>query len=298
MKKGVQDWEESGKGRDVGDIGLDDAHVLAVKGGFTFTEDDTVPPRKRANLQAMFDRFDCTSLTSFREKFYLYRLCPTQGVCSGGGGGGGIEEWKSVVLPASQCGGSGQRYVGCTKDGRPHGEGMLLRQGSIASVVHIGVFEGGRQHGYGAILTPRGEMFHGFFKESIMWGPGVYTFPRPLALDKTPSSSSSCRQSPPPPPSSCHRVKFQGMHNGRPCGLGRMIWSDGSMELGIFDGQEVQQTCNESAEDVQGVILVAEKNAEFAKRVVAEVLDALKSHPVLWKDHCQDEMERVLAAQG
>jgi len=49
---GVQEWSESGKGEGVGKIELVDLYVLAIRGGFVFTSDDSVPDRKRANLQS------------------------------------------------------------------------------------------------------------------------------------------------------------------------------------------------------------------------------------------------------
>jgi len=49
---GVQEWSESGKGEGVGTIELDDLYMLAIRGGFVFTSDESMPDRKRANLQS------------------------------------------------------------------------------------------------------------------------------------------------------------------------------------------------------------------------------------------------------
>ena len=47
-------WEASGRGPV--DLSLQDAHQLAVLGGFVFTDDATVPLNKRANLQSRFSQ--------------------------------------------------------------------------------------------------------------------------------------------------------------------------------------------------------------------------------------------------
>ena len=54
---GVQDWNLSGQGRDVGPIALSDAHILAIKAGFVFTDNQGVPAQKRANLQGTLSVF-------------------------------------------------------------------------------------------------------------------------------------------------------------------------------------------------------------------------------------------------
>ena len=54
---GVQEWNESGKGEGVGAIDLEDLYMLAIRGGFVFTTDESVPAKKRANLQSAFLSF-------------------------------------------------------------------------------------------------------------------------------------------------------------------------------------------------------------------------------------------------
>lgn len=129
----------------------------------------------------MFDWADVTSLSLFKEKFYNYRMTPPGGDLEDSGARKGCiqaastSEWKRLEYTYED--GHTCVYVGCTKDGRPHGYGMMRRQGVLGSIVHIGRFEEGKQTGCGGIFTPRGEQFHGNFKDGIMWGPGVYTFP-------------------------------------------------------------------------------------------------------------------------
>jgi len=279
-------------------------------------------------LTGMFDFFDVTSLSSFRRRFYAYRLCPNPGKKgkrmwkldgSSEAGGGKGEEGCCVPETAGlgevpeeegRAGGSGSavprgfisndssimliarsRSVisneNCSTSLNKRNEGMsssvqcegVLRQkGALADIVRVGRFEifshlndhdhlhnysQNQQQGYGAIYTPRGEMFHGFFKDGAMWGPGVYVFP----VAGAPSQSNEHERNK-------RRVRFQGMHNGKPKGLGCMTWSDGSEEWGLFDGYELLRECDES--ECQGVVLVAEENAEFAKRVVSEILDELQ----------------------
>jgi hypothetical protein len=162
-------------------------------------------------------------------------------------------------------------------------EGVVRQKGSLADIVRIGTFEfdsvtvdhynttnNNKQQGYGAIYTPRGEMFHGFFKNGTMWGPGVYVFPYSAGTTSQSNNDGNTYEH-----KNKRRVRFRGMHNGKPKGLGCMTWSDGREEWGLFDGYELVRECDES--ECQGVVVVAEENAEFAKRVVSEILDEPKS---------------------
>jgi len=149
--------------------------------------------------------------------------------------------------------------------GKPHGPGILLSQGKTSHYIYIGSFVDGLQNGYGIILTPRGESFHGCFKDGETYGPGSYIFPRPQQEQNITKR---------------HRVRFDGMHSGRPFGNGVVVWSDGDRESGEFDGMELKR--HVSLEDCQGVLLVAAQNAEMAKRAAAETEDELKRRE-LWE---------------
>ena len=143
-----------------------------------------------------------------------------------------------------------------------------------------------RQEGYGAIYTPRGEMFHGFFKNGTMWGPGVYVFPNSAGTASESKNVDVAYEE------KTRRVRFRGMHNGKPKGLGCMTWSNGKEEWGLFDGYELVRECDES--ECQGVVVVAEENAEFAKRVVSEILDELKSGNLECKNSHWEEYGGIL----
>jgi hypothetical protein len=80
------------------------------------------------------------------------------------------------------------------------------------------------------------------------------------------------------------------MHSSRPFGKGVVVWSDGERESGEFDGMELKRRL--SFEECRGVLLVAEQNAEMAKRVATEVEDELKKQG-LWEGHAE-----VLLAKG
>jgi hypothetical protein len=151
--------------------------------------------------------------------------------------------------------------VGESLDGRRHGGGVLLERGALAPTLYVGRFSEGRRNGHGCVATPRGEAFGGCFKDDAMWGPGVYIFPPPA---QPPAETIG---GPAPPPR--HRVRFEGMFNGRPCGRGVLTWSDGGREAGEFQGLELVQGLPEG--EVAGVVAVAAQNAEAAKRCAAEV---------------------------
>jgi hypothetical protein len=115
------------------------------------------------------------------------------------------------------------------------------------------------------VLTPRGETFHGFFKDDVLWGPGVYCFvpPPPHAGGAKPSEETEEGQQ------RRWRVKFEGMFNGRPAGKGAVRWSDGEHNFGEFDGERLVAPLEEAA--CAGAVLVARQNAAAAVRAVAEV---------------------------
>lgn len=277
-------WEDSGKGPI--NLTLAQAQHLAVQGGFVFNADSAQPISKRANLQSklyfepishylhhdygpsnkktpsrtltssqnfaeMFDHFGVNSLTAFRQKFSTYELNPTV-----------KDKTSSKPVWGSQQRGS-EQYVGQLVDGQRHGPGVLLCEGSSAPYVYIGSFSNGLRNGYGIILSPRGETFQGFLKDDIMWGPGSYTWARPGG-----ESTANVR----------HRVRFDGMHNGRPCGKGILVWSDGERQSGEFDGVKLVREIE--LESCEGVVLVAHENAEMAKRVAAETEEELRRHDV------------------
>ena len=210
----------------------------------------------------MFDWSGVNSLSAFRTKFFAYELRPDSKPYT-----------SASTTPRASWDTqrkAGEQYVGqLSGGGRRHGMGVLLQPGASAPIIYSGHFQDGLRNGYGAIFTPRGETFHGFFKDDVLWGPGVYTFPRPSG--------------PSPPPR--HRVRFEGMHNGRPAGKGQLIWSDGTREDGEFQGAELVRAL--AADDCAGVLLVAQSNAELAKRVVAEVEDEMRRQG-LWDGHASE----------
>jgi len=198
----------------------------------------------------MFANFGVNSLSAFKAEFSVYPLDPR------------IKDVDhSRPVWASQSQGT-QKFIGQVVVGTRHGMGVLLDRGSATPIVYIGSFEGGLRNGYGMIMTSRGETFHGFFKDDLMWGPGAYTFPISGSVHEGRGTPNR------------HRVRFDGMHNGRPLGKGRMVWSDGVCEHGEFDGMEMVRSM--PAQDCSGVLLVAESNSEMAKRVVAELEMELK----------------------
>lgn len=209
----------------------------------------------------MFDHFDVTSLSAFRTKFSMYRLDPSDKHPISKATKTGMQWGSSHDGPKS--------FYGCMLGSRFHGQGVLLQTAKSAQTVYIGHFEAGLRNGHGVVLTSRGETFHGYFKDDLMWGPGTYTFPWPAPKD------GNIVQLP------RHRVRFDGMFNGRPAGKGRLVWSDGAVELGEFDGMHLVQPL--AADDCSGVLLVAESNAEMAKRSMAEVEAELRSRG-LWED--------------
>ena len=284
-------------------------------------------------LTGMFDFFDVTSLSSFRRKFYDYRLCPNpgkngrrmwrlDGPSGADEGGSGFPSQclvfsndSMIMLIARARSGASENSIPTSSSGilnnnnnsnnkqRGEGplqstvqcEGVLRQKGSLADIVRIGTFEFDnvtvdqcntdknkqQQQGYGAIYTPRGEMFHGFFKNGTMWGPGVYVFPFSAGTTSQSNNDGTTYEE-----RNIRRVRFRGMHNGKPKGLGCMTWSDGREEWGLFDGYELVRECDES--ECQGVVAVAEDNAEFAKRVVSEILDELKSGNPERKKHWEE----------
>lgn len=74
-----------------------------------------------------------------------------------------------------------------------------------------------------------------------------------------------------------------------PHGLGSMTWSDGKVELGRFMGADMVAAA--SMDECQGVLLVAEQHAEFAKRVIAEAVEDIRSHGNIWKSYNEEILE-------
>ena len=106
------------------------------------------------------------------------------------------------------------------------------------------------------------------FKDDVITGPGCYTFPRPES-----NNNKGGR----------HRVRFDGVFDGRPCGKGVVVWSDGERSSGEYDGMEMIRKVPEK--DVEGVLEMAYKNGEMAKRVVAEIEQELmgRGEVVAWR---------------
>lgn len=261
-------WSDSGKGPEMRrELTLDDARQLAIQAGFVYTDDESRPIEKRANLQAMFDFCGVTSLSSFRQKFYHSALDPTTDKrhSSASLKLNESEEWGKISYGANKV------YVGQTTLGRqgqqgrqPQGQGILVSEGNYGTIQYVGSFKNGLRHGFGTITTPRGEAFYGYFTEDVMWGPGSYVYPNP--------EENYLKDH-------CIRIRFDGMMNGKPCGKGVMTWSDGRKEVGIFEGSEIVTQL--SWDDCHGVLLVAEENANLAKRIAAEVVEEAKRHH-LW----------------
>lgn len=217
----------------------------------------------------MFEHFRVTSLSSFKSKFFSYSLDPT---ATASAAPRATAQWKKTPVGADQ-------FIGQLLGSKRHGQGILLSKGSTAPMVCIGCFQEGLRNGYGAIVTPQGETFHGFFKDDLMWGPGAYTFP-------TPNNSQSEHKD-------RHRVRFDGMFNGQPRGKGVMTWSDGAREYGEYSGYALQRSLD--SQDCEGVVLVAQQNAEMAKRVVSEVVDELRRQG-LWEGQAENLLARGTAA--
>ena len=93
----------------------------------------------------MFDHFGVNSLTAFRQKFSTYQLNPST---------------KDNAAFSRPVWGSQQRnneqYIGQIVQGKRHGPGVLLCEGSSAPYVYIGSFSNGLRNGYVIILSPRG----------------------------------------------------------------------------------------------------------------------------------------------
>lgn len=221
----------------------------------------------------MFEHFKVNSLSSFKCKFFAYSLDPSAAKPSTAP----RAQWKKALVES----GTEDQFIGQLLGSKRHGQGILLTRGSTAPMVYIGCFQDGLRNGYGAIVTPRGETFHGFFRDDIMWGPGAYTFP-------TPNASSQSEQK-----LMRHRVRFDGMFNGQPSGRGVMTWSDGAREFGEYNGYELQQKLD--FQGCEGVVMVAQQNAEMAKRVAAEVVQELRRLG-LWDEQAEDLLAQGTAA--
>jgi hypothetical protein len=315
-------WEDSGKGER--ELTLADAQKLAVEAGFVFYEDSAIPFNKNANLQSkragcfiapnglvlhqidiariklahslssivallmndaeMFDHFGVNSLSSFKIKFAAYKLDP-RGTPALAFGRASHACWKATENrhPQSTAAAT-ERFIGQFHGSKRHGQGILLTRGNTAPIVYIGCFHEGLRSGYGVIFTPRGETFHGFFKDDLMWGPGAYTFP--TLTGNKPFSFQNSTENPP----SRRRVRFDGMFNGKPFGLGMLTWDDGARDYGEFRGYELVRAVD--SQECEGVLLVTQQNAEMAKRVLAEIVDELQRQG-LWLDQGE-----VLLAEG
>lgn len=65
----------------------------------------------------------------------------------------------------------GNRYRGETRNGRPHGKGILEY---CDGRVYTGCFENGMRHGYGKLVLPDGEYFEGIFQNDSITEDGSY----------------------------------------------------------------------------------------------------------------------------
>ena len=183
--------------------------------------------------------------------------------------------------------------------------GVLLSSSSNEqAVLYVGQFLEGQRSGFGWVVTPRGEGFRGHFLEGVMWGPGVYRFAPPptyRAADGggegggAPASGAAAdmegpavgagqegsgERQPAAAGPAASRLIYRGFLNGRPAGRGVLTWSDGRQEAGQFDGTN----CYEALEAawLQGVVLVAEDNAQQADSIARDVQQALREHG-LWE---------------
>ncbi|PRW59380.1 F-box domain [Chlorella sorokiniana] len=248
----------------------------------------------------MFEHFGVNSLSAFRHKFRHYQLRP-----HGSGSGAAAKGSTSAAEgPAPLLGGPGsgnsrnrwqvqQReggtYVGELLDGRPHGGGILLSKAGGGWVLHMGRWSEGKRNGPGVVVTSRGEEMQGFFLDDTVWGPAEYRFvPMPGGSSSAHGSSSDAgsSNSDGQPP---HRLAYAGMMNGRPQGRGCMTWSDGTREMGQFDGTNCYLRM--SQDEVAGVLLVAADNASEARIAAAEVQhSALRQHR-----HIAEEAAQIFA---
>ena len=74
-----------------------------------------------------------------------------------------------------------------------------------------------------------------------------------------------------------------------------MTWSDGAREFGEYNGYELQQKLD--FQGCEGVVMVAQQNAEMAKRVAAEVVQELRRLG-LWDEQAEDLLAQGTAARN
>jgi hypothetical protein len=222
---------------------------------------------------AMFSHFGVNSLSSFRTKFFTYVLQPHLKSADAGCRQPPYSPSKPRTMWRVQDGPNSRRYIGQMLGGQRHGLGLFIGNGAIAPAAYIGRFEADKRNGPGIVLTPRGESYLGHFKDDLMWGPGVYTFPPPsLSSEGTAQHGGTALR---------YRVRYTGMHNGKPRGKGVLEWSDGLRECGVFDGM----TCEvkESEKCCEGVVLCARQNLKEAVAVAAEWVGETKGRG-LWEE--------------
>lgn len=230
-------------------------------------------------------------------------------------------QWVTIMPPkdplSTLSGYVGQVMVNDHK----HGSGILLEHGQRAPIVYIGQFKEDKKNGVGIVITPRGEYYLGNFKDDIMYGPGWYYFPSPRTSasnqcldskvqEKIPSQSvqnvseestksvASClsletsaeaeiphQQNPSSgdgtKTSRRYRVCFRGMMNGRPSGRGCILWNDGSLEVGHFEGVSCIRLLTEK--DIRGVQACVQSSAQSAHEHMKEILTEIRGRG-LWND--------------
>ncbi|KAI3438448.1 hypothetical protein D9Q98_000878 [Chlorella vulgaris] len=286
-------WQDSGCGAQCS-MSLQDAEQLAVDAGFTFKGDDST----RADLQTMFEHFDVNSLSSFRRLFSTHQLRPGP-LPVGTATGGKAKRGKATCLPADYGGSSSSSasssgwqvqqegesvYIGGVKNGKREGSGILLSRGRSSWQLHIGQFAEGSCNGLGVVTSSGGERLEGNFLDGMPWGPAVYIFAPPQQPEQAAAGPASHRS----------RLQYVGMMNGRPLGMGRTAWTDGSQEFGQFDGLTCCQGLEEA--EVSGVLAVADDNSSKARALEAAIQEALRQDPLI-AQQAQSLFESVPAAR-
>lgn len=277
----------------------------------------------------MFQHFGCNSLSAFRQKFNSYELDPKiKGTGNTLNTNNGHLNRRWSVHPCQKSFSAGcPGFIGqILANGQKDGLGIFLDKGQQAAIVYIGQFAEGKKNGIGSIITPRGESYLGNFKDDIMYGPGLYCFPSPQLRQTVQADNSSLNSTTSKAnntskiqKSDClnpfagenvekkekslatnnaaydrpaYRVSFQGLMNGRPSGRGCMQWSDGSFELGYFDGTRCIKTIPEK--EIRGIQACVQSEAKSAQELLIDIIREVHARG-LWSDaQALFEASRVL----
>ncbi|EFN57645.1 hypothetical protein CHLNCDRAFT_142767 [Chlorella variabilis] len=183
-------------------------------------------------------------------------------------------------------------YVGEVLDGKRQGMGILLGKGGHSWLLYVGQFSKGRRSGLGVAASSRGERLAGHWHEDVPWGPGVYTYAQPASPGGSHGETGGAASSSGAAAGARWRLRFEGILNGRPQGKGCMTWSDGSQEMGRFDGNNCSQALDE-ADDISRVLAVAAENARSARAAAEAAQEAALQQELHVMRQAQQLLDRI-----